>query len=134
MRMLLVEDDKMLGDALSVFFRIKGCDLLHVPDAEEALALLDRETFGVVISDHWLPGADGLTLLKRVAEQQPEALRVLITAGPTAELATDAMVEGVDGFILKPFTGEELETALAEVLGKGRDCGDRVDGLIVPKA
>jgi len=134
MRMLLVEDDRMLGDALSVFFRIKGCDLLHVPDAKEALALLDSETFGVVISDHWLPGADGLTLLKQVGEQQPEALRVLITAGPTASLATDAMAEGVDGFILKPFTGEELESALDEVLRKGRDSGDRVDKLIVPKA
>ena len=134
MRMLLVEDDKMLGDALSVFFRIKGCDLRHVPDAEEALALLDRETFGVVISDHWLPGADGLTLLKQVSEQHPEALRVLITAGPTASLATDAMAEGVDGFILKPFTGEELESALAEVLGKKRGPGGRVDELIVPKA
>jgi len=123
----------MLGDALSVFFRIKGCDLRHVPDAEEALALLERETFGVVISDHWLPGADGLTLLKHVGEQQPEALRVLITAGPTAELATDALAEGVDGFILKPFTGEELESALAEVMGKGRGPGGSVDGLLAPK-
>lgn len=124
MTMLLVEDDKLLRDAISIFFKSKGCDIRRVPDAEEALAVLARETFGIVISDHWLPGASGLTLLKHVGERLPDALRILITAGPTPGMAADANTEGVDVFLLKPFTGEELESALVKVLQKQfRPCG-----------
>jgi len=133
MRMLLVEDDKLLREAIFVFFKSKGCDIRHVPDAEEALALLDREMFGIVISDHWLPGASGLTLLRRVGEQQPGVLRVLITASPTTGIATGAMMEGVDGFILKPFTGEELESALTGALRKEKGTDACRNSLRLPE-
>lgn len=120
MKMLLVEDDALLREALAVFFRSKGCTLRHVPDAEAAVSLLDKERFRIVITDHWLSGMDGLSLLKRVGTEQPEVLRFLITASPTPGMISGEALKDVDGFLLKPFSGTELEAALAETLAKER--------------
>lgn len=116
--MMLVEDDRLLRESLLLFFRSRGCDMTAFADAESALEALKRSRFDLIITDHWLPGADGLSLLKRARGIRPGAYRVLITAYPSAGLASDAHAEQVDGFLLKPFTGDELESALAEVLAK----------------
>lgn len=124
-RILLVEDDALLRDSLSIFFHIKGCTILAFPDAESALDALGEDPLDIVITDHLLPGMTGLALLQSVESTNPEAVRILITGHPGAELSAEAGRAGVDEFVRKPFTAEALEKTLAAHLGKRAGGGAR---------
>lgn len=115
-KMIIVEDDTLLKDSLSLFFRSKGCEVSAFENAEDALEAMGKERFGIVIADHWLPGMDGLALLTRANEIAPDSIRVLITGQPNAGMAEKANRTGVDDFILKPFTPEEIEAALSRLI------------------
>lgn len=118
--MVIVEDDVLLKDSLSLFFRSRGCEVSAFETAEEALEAMDRNWCGVVISDHWLPGMNGLSLMEQVREMAPGTIRILITGEPKAGMADEADRSGVDDFILKPFTPEEIEAVLERHVGWGR--------------
>jgi len=111
-KMALVENDTLLKDSLSLFFRSKGFDLDAFETAEEALEAMEKEKFGIVISDQWLPGMDGLALLARAEEIAPDSIRILITGEPHTLMVEKANRTGVDDFILKPFTTDEIEASL----------------------
>lgn len=119
-RIMLVEDDALLRDSLSIFFRTKGCALRAFPDAEAAIEGLGTEPLDVVISDHVLPALDGLSFLRCAEGLNPEAVRILITAYPGGGLSAETTRAGVDAFLEKPFTAEILEKAIAEQLGRRR--------------
>jgi len=119
-KMIIVEDDTLLKDSLSLYFRSKGCEVSAFENAENALEAMGKDRFGVVIADHRLPGMDGLTLLARTEEIAPDAIRILITGHPNTGMAEKANRTGIDGFILKPFTPEEIEETLYRLIRQGR--------------
>lgn len=119
-KMVIVEDDILLKDSLCLYFQSKGCEVSAFESAEDALEAMGRDRYGVIISDHWLPGMDGLSLMDRVLEISPETVRILITGQPEAGIAEEAIRAGVDDFILKPFTPEEIEEVLERHVGRGR--------------
>lgn len=111
-KMIIVEDDTLLKDSLSLFFRSKGCEVSAFENAENALEAMETERFGVVIADQWLPGMDGVSLLNRAWEMESDAIRILITGIPNPGILDEANRSGVDDFILKPFTPDEIEASL----------------------
>ncbi len=115
---MLVEDDALLRDSLSLFFRSMGCDVTTFPDAESSLESLEQSRFDLVISDNRLPGIDGLSFLKEVGVQHPETIRILITAYPEEDIVSGAEEAGIDDFIQKPFTAERLVRSLRDLLGR----------------
>lgn len=124
-KMVIVEDDILLKDSLCLYFRSKGCEVSEFETAEDALEAMGRDRYGVIISDHWLPGMDGLSLMERVREIAPETIRILITGQPEAGMAEEAIRAGIDDFILKPFTPEEIEVVLARHVGwERKDAAD----------
>ena len=111
-KMALVENDSLLKDSLSLFFRSKGIDLVAFETAEEVLGAMEQERFGVVVSDHCLPGMDGVSLLNLVGEIEPDTIGILITGHPNPGSIGEAKRAGVGEFILKPFTPDEIEASL----------------------
>jgi DNA-binding response OmpR family regulator len=99
---LLVDDDPGVLEVMGWALEDQGCRVTPAPDGEAALELLNEKRFDLVITDLNLGPLDGLTILKRVKERQPET-RVMICTGNTGVTSfIDAFRSGVDDYILKP--------------------------------
>ncbi len=116
LRMFLVEGDPLLRESMILFFRSTGCSVAGFSDAGEAMNALEKEVPDIVISDNFLRGTDGLSLLRRIGEQHPGTLRILITGYPSPVITHEVERAGIDEFILNPFSLEELENALRRLL------------------
>jgi DNA-binding NtrC family response regulator len=115
-RILLIDDDQYIRNSLTYYFKKKTLAFVTLESAEEALELLKKETFDVIICDYKLPRMNGLDFFFRLYELQPEALRIFITAYANDEVAIRAGGIGIDDFIEKPFTTKDIEDALQRLL------------------
>ena len=116
LKIAIIEDDSLLRDSLVLFFHSKGCVAAGFSVAEAAMESFETESPDIVISDYIMPGTDGMELLRQAGKLYPEALRVLITGHPSPDLVREVQQAGVDEFILKPFSVEELEYALRRLM------------------
>ena len=116
LKIAIIEDDLLLRDSLVLYFHAKGCVAAGFADAEAAMESFETESPDIVISDYIMPGTDGMELLCRVGELHPAALRVLITGYPSPNLTREVKQAGIDDFILKPFSVEEVEDALRRLM------------------
>ena len=109
MRILVVEDEKLLCDGIAEDLELEKYTVERCYDGAEAYDLLLSESFDLLILDLNLPGMDGLDLLRAVRAEQPE-LRVLILSA-RAELSdrVAGLDLGADDYLTKPFALEELE-------------------------
>ena len=108
LRILLVDDDELIRDSLSLAFKNRGCQLLAHESAEEALQTLRKEAFDIIISDLRLPGIDGLDFFKAAATVSPHSINILITAYRETGVVSEAFRCGVHDFIEKPFSPRKL--------------------------
>lgn len=116
MRILTIDDDQWIRNSLTYYFRKKTAAFVALETAEEALELLQRETFDIVLCDYQLPGIDGLMLLRRLQQQQPQARTVLITAYGTDDVLAEAQALGVEEIIQKPFTTKTIEACFERMI------------------
>ncbi|WP_373018355.1 sigma-54-dependent transcriptional regulator [Thiomicrorhabdus sp.] len=106
-KVLIVEDDQELQEALVDTLSLNGFEALSVSSAEDALVALDDD-IGMVFSDIRMDGMDGYTLMKRIRAIKPYLPIVLMTAYGTIEQAVDAMKAGAVDYIVKPFEANVL--------------------------
>ncbi len=111
---LVVEDDLSLREALYDTLTLAGFRVEAVADGEQALAVLEREPVGTIVSDVQMGPIDGFELLRRVKARWPEIPVVLMTAYGTIEKAVEAMREGAADFLVKPFEAQ----VLVEMVGR----------------
>jgi DNA-binding NtrC family response regulator len=116
MNMLLIDDDEWIRDSLTIFFESEGCRINAFETAEEGLQAIKKDRYDIIIIDYRLPGMDGLDFLKRIKETYPDAMKILITAYGTANLASEAVHVGVQDFIEKPFTTKTIEASLTRLI------------------
>ncbi|WP_122556327.1 response regulator, partial [Pseudomonas viridiflava] len=107
-KVLLVEDDRALREALGDTLELGGFEFEAVSCAEEALLAVAREPFGIVVSDVNMPGIDGHQLLARLRARQPQLPVLLMTAHGAVERAVDAMRQGAADYLVKPFEPRAL--------------------------
>ena len=84
--------------------------------AEEGLEALKEDNYDIIIVDYKLPGMDGLEFLKLIQETEHPAIKILITAYGTEEVASKAMSMGIQDFIEKPFTSKMIEESLSKLI------------------
>ena len=113
MKILLIDDDEWIRDSLRIFFEAEDCHVLALETAEEGIAAIKDQTFGLIIVDYKLPGLDGLEFLKRIHNTQPDAIKILITAYRNENVVSEAKKLKVQGFIEKPFTSDTIMASLA---------------------
>jgi len=89
-----------------------GFDLSEAGTGEEALEIIDKTPPDLVLLDYKLPGIKGLDVLDSIAQRQLDILTVMITAYASLETAVSATRYGAYDFLAKPFTPEELRTAV----------------------
>ena len=107
-KVLLVEDDRSLREALADTLLLAGHDYQAVGSAEEALTAVAREAFSLVLSDVNMPGMDGHQLLALLRARQPQLPVLLMTAHGAVERAVDAMRQGAADYLVKPFEPKAL--------------------------
>lgn len=111
-RILLVEDDRALREALEDSLALSGYSCVAVADAQQALRALDEQVFSLMLSDINMPGMDGQDLLREVNARVPSMPVVLMTAYGDVQGAVQAMREGAVDYLLKPFTAQALQGVL----------------------
>ncbi|WP_095156956.1 sigma-54 dependent transcriptional regulator [Pseudomonas sp. Irchel 3E13] len=107
-KVLLVEDDRSLRQALGDTLELGGFTYCAVGSAEEALEAVSKEAFSLVVSDVNMPGMDGHQLLARLRATQPQLPVLLMTAHAAVERAVDAMRQGAADYLVKPFEPRAL--------------------------
>ncbi|MDB6443586.1 MULTISPECIES: sigma-54 dependent transcriptional regulator [Pseudomonas] len=107
-KVLLVEDDRALREALADTLVLAGHDYVAVGSAEDALLAVARETFNLVVSDVNMPGMDGHQLLGLLRARHPQLPVLLMTAHGAVERAVDAMRQGAADYLVKPFEPKAL--------------------------
>lgn len=116
MRILIVEDDLMLGECLRDFLLDLSHEKVQVcPTAEEAQTAIQGEQFDCVFLDLMLPDVDGLELLDKIRGVNPGLPVVMMSGYPTMENAIEAMRKGACDFLAKPFNLNELALTVERV-------------------
>jgi two-component system response regulator FlrC len=111
---LIVEDDPALREALSDTLELSGYLVVTAEEGQAALAVLQREPVGMVVSDVQMQPMDGHTLLREIRKSHPELPMLLMTAYGTIEKAVMAMHDGAVDYLVKPFEAEVLVSKVAE--------------------
>ena len=110
---LVVDDEKNMRLSLQAMLGDEGYESRAVESAEEALTLLSREKFFMVLTDAHLTGMTGYDLLGRMRTAHPEIPALMITAYATPKLAVEAIKSGAIDYLSKPFEPEELLHAIS---------------------
>jgi CheY-like chemotaxis protein len=101
MTILLAEDDDAMRTLLAIRLDALGHDVLSVDSVAEAISLLESSHVDGVLSDHAMPGGDGLKLLAYVRNRRPDLPFVLMSAAVTPELEVAALADGASAVISK---------------------------------
>ncbi|MHB0763313.1 sigma-54-dependent transcriptional regulator [Stutzerimonas sp. NM35] len=112
-KILLVEDDLALREALSDTLELAGFAYQAVDSAESAVLALQADTFGLVISDVNMPGMDGHALQVLIRQRYPQLPVLLMTAYGAVERAVEAMRQGAVDYLVKPFEPKVLLELIA---------------------
>jgi two-component system response regulator AtoC len=119
-QVLIVDDEPNLRKILSAQLSRDGYEVMTAEDGEQGLALLKEHHIDLVITDLKMPKVDGMTLLRKALELEPELPVVLITAHGTIDTAVEALKSGAFDFVTKPFDKDEVRQIVAKAL-KTRD-------------
>src|SRR2546425_9406963 len=109
-RVLVVDDEKTVQYVLTTLLQQQGYETDSAGSAEEALSKLEGEPFSVAFLDIVLPGMNGLNLLDRIKERDPDTAIIMMTSQSSAKTAIDALRKGAYDYIDKPF---ELDHVIA---------------------
>lgn len=119
-RILVVDDEPNICRLLSRYLSRIGYEIETAGSVTEALGLLKRDWFDLVLTDLRLPGASGLDLLVEVRARTPGTRMILMSAHADVYAASTAIERGVDQLIVKPFELEDLRERVAESIDRRR--------------
>ena len=112
---LVVDDEQLIRWSLAERLRAEGHEVLEAGTGAEALERA-RDGVDLVLLDYKLPDIDGVTVLRRIKELDPDALVILLTAYASVDTAVEAMKEGAFHFANKPFDIDDVAFQVARAL------------------
>jgi two-component system response regulator MtrA len=118
-RILLVDDDGRIRQALSLALDDEGFAVATAPSGEEAMATLGRESVDLVLLDLMLPGTDGLTVCRRLRAQGDLPI-IIITARSDSADVIAGLEAGADDYVTKPIVAGELAARIRALLRRRR--------------
>jgi EAL domain-containing protein (putative c-di-GMP-specific phosphodiesterase class I) len=115
-RILIVDDEAILREVYTGFLAAGGYLVESAGGGKEALDLLGRERFDLILTDIAMPDMDGLQLLRAVRERDLDIPVVLVTGNPNVQTAVEALEQGALRYLLKPVSEEALRQVAAEAI------------------
>ena len=138
---LVVDDEKTVCASCRKILTKEGYNVDVASSGKEALSKVKGNGFDVVVTDWKMPEIDGIEVARRIKEENPNIVVILITGYPSVETSIEAIRSGVSDYVPKPFTPQELSDAMIRALAKGQAVPadlvlDRLieKGVVTPKA
>ena len=137
---LLVDDEEDIRDVLGIYLSEAGYRVITAENGEEAITKFMAQKPKVVLTDIKMPGIDGVQLLKRIKEEEPETEVILITGHGDMDLAIQSFKHDATDFITKPINHDILDIALnrayerIDLRRKIRDYTENLENLVKDQA
>jgi len=117
-KVLMVDDEKEFLEIMSERMKARDIDVTTTTSADQALEIIENESFDAIILDFMMPGMDGMDALKAIKAKKPESQIILLTGYATVEKSVEAMKIGATDFVEKPVDlavlAEKIKNAKAE--------------------
>jgi DNA-binding NtrC family response regulator len=115
-RVAVVDDEARMADVIAMVLRREGFEVQPFTDGAAALAALAERPFDLLLTDLRMPAPDGLEVLHRALELDPELPVILLTAHGSVSSAIEAMRKGAFDYVEKPFDNDELKALVRRAL------------------
>ena len=115
---LVVDDEEIVRDSLCSWLKEDGYQAEAAEGGLKALEMMKQRSWNVLFVDLKMPGMDGLEVMRKVKEVQPEIPIIIITAYATVNTAVEAMKEGAYDYLVKPFNPEEISLIIRRLIEK----------------
>lgn len=116
MKVLIIEDNARVSALLKRGLESQGYQIYISEDAEDALVMVDKITFELVITDIMLPNMNGIELSKLIKKKNPELPIIMLTALGTIDEKIEGFDAGADDYMVKPFEIRELYARIKAIL------------------
>ncbi|MGQ9678218.1 MAG: T9SS response regulator signal transducer PorX [bacterium] len=126
MKILWIDDEINLLRPFIYALEKKGYSVTTATNGPDGLALLKKESFDLVLLDQMMTGMQGLEVLRRLKEIEPQILVAMVTKSEDEALINEALGKLVDDFIIKPFTPTQLLAVLKRLLEKQQLVAERI--------
>jgi len=117
-KVLIVDDEEIVRKALTKVIKRINAIPVNAKDGKEALRVLQRDSFDLILLDIRLPDIDGISLLKEIKKRYPYIDIIMITGYPTIESTVECIKLGALDYLVKPFNLNKIETTLLKVLSE----------------
>ena len=115
---LVVDDEPIVRESIRDWLKDAGYKIETAETGEEALEMIKKQDFSIIVLDIRLPGQTGITVLKQVKALKPEIKSIIITAYPSDDLLNEAKRLGAIDYLIKPIAPDDLEKLIRETLLK----------------
>jgi DNA-binding NtrC family response regulator len=120
-RILIIDDQESIRKSLKLALEREGYLVDTVENGREAIRKSKGQIYNMALVDLRLPDMDGIELLTKMRETVPEMVKIVVTGYPSLENAIEAVNKGADGYIVKPYTMENLLRKIKEHLQKQQE-------------
>jgi DNA-binding NtrC family response regulator len=118
MKILVVDDDAIVIKSCKRILEAEGLEVSTVPSADEALEMIKKYEFDLLLIDVKMPKHDGMFLMREIKKVIPDMPIIVMSGYPTPETISDVLKLGATQFIPKPFRPDELIKTIRPVLQK----------------
>ena len=112
LKILLIDDEAGIRKLLSISLRSEGYDVITAENGKRGIELFEQQAPSIVLTDIKMPGTDGIGVLRRIKEINPETEVIVITGDGDMKLAVKSLQLDASDFITKPISKEALSVAL----------------------
>ncbi len=119
-RVLVLEDDLLLGETLVDLLEDAGMEVTHVTNGQLALDTIYKQKFDLYLLDINVPRIDGVTLLKELRDSNDDTPTIFLTSHKEKEMMKSSFISGGDDFINKPFDSDELLLRISALLKRSK--------------
>ncbi|HIJ87937.1 MAG TPA: sigma-54-dependent Fis family transcriptional regulator [Desulfuromonadales bacterium] len=119
-KILIVDDEASIRDALSQWFELDGYSVSSAEDANAALLKLQQGPWDIVMLDIKMPGIDGLELQRRIKKIDKNIITIMITAFASVETSIQALKEGAFDYIVKPVDPDDMSHLIRNAVEQRR--------------
>ena len=115
-KVLIVDDEAIVRESIRDWLKDSGYDVATAESGEEALAMVQKQDFDVMVVDIRLPGESGIAVMKKVKAKKPNTKSIVITAYPSEETISQAKKLGAIDYLIKPLVPDDLEKLIQNSL------------------
>lgn len=122
---LVVDDEGAIRYSISKTLQRVGYQVHTAASGEEALEMMQRQEYDVVLTDIRMPGLSGVDLLARIKEQAPDAVVILLTGYASLETAIESLRLGAHDYLVKPSSSQDIRSSVSQGIERARNMKHR---------